>query len=256
MANRAPSGEDAELSRRVVLTLGGVSAISDACYVQALEQAAPAIEIVPLYPHASAEDVRDVLAAASGLVLSGGADVHPARYGEVPAGAEMRFVSEARDAMEFAALAAADARGIPVLAICRGVQVLNVHRGGALLQDMGQSHRDGRPQEEKWRPFHTVEVEPASRLAGVLGSPTAEVNSRHHQALDPARIGAGLRATGRCPADGIIEAVEGDGPRFVLGVQWHPENMAIGPAEVPSGAQARAVFAAFAAALADPVATG
>ena len=244
------------MSRRVVLTLGGVSATSDACYVQALEQAASGIEIVPLYPSASAGDIRDALALASGIVLSGGADVHPARYGEEPAGAEMRFVSPARDAMEFAALAAADARDLPVLAICRGVQVLNVHRGGALLQDIGQSHRDGRPQEEKWQPFHTVDVEPASRLAEVLGSPIVEVNSRHHQALDPARLGAGLRVTGRCPADRIIEAVEGEGSRFVVGVQWHPENMAIGPAGIPSGAQARAIFSAFASALADSGVTG
>lgn len=234
------------MTARIVLSLGGNSAASDDCYVAALSLPGLDLEVCRVYPATGLAEVRELLRGASGLVLSGGADVDPARYGESPAGAEMQYVSEARDAVELAALDEAEAMALPVLAICRGVQVLNVHRGGALLQDIGQSHRDGRKQEEKWRPFHAVDLVPGSRVADVLGASTLETNSRHHQALDPARLGDRLVVTGRCPGDGVIEAVEVPGERFLVGVQWHPENMALAPAESPQRAQARRLFAAFA----------
>ena len=236
------------MTTRIVLSLGGNSAVTDECYVSALSLPGLDLEICSVLPGLPESRLRDVLAASSGLVLTGGADVHPARYGEAPAGAEMQTVSVERDALELAALAEADRLGVPVLAICRGMQVLNVHRGGGLLQDIGRSHRDGRPQQEKWRPFHDVVLDPASELARCLGTEHVSTNSRHHQALDPARLGRGLRVVGRCPADGIIEAVELPGERFVVGVQWHPENMAIGPEDIPERAQARSLFAAFAGA--------
>jgi len=236
--------------KRVAVTLGGASAVSDECYLAALRMAG--LDPVPLYPAADEPDVRVALASAHGLVLSGGADVHPSRYGEEPSGAEMKFVSEARDAMEWAALDDADRRGLPILAICRGAQMLNVFRGGGLLQDIGQAHRDGRQQAEKWRAFHSVELDGVTRLAEAVGSTEAEVNSRHHQAIDRERIGEGLRVTGWCPADGIVEALEGDDAlRFVVGVQWHPENMTLGPEDTIERAQARGIFEAFASAVSE-----
>ena len=234
------------MSTRIVLSLGGNSAVTDECYVSALSLPGLDLEICPILPGFPESQMRNLLAASSGLVLTGGADVHPARYGEGPAGAEMRTVSEERDELELAALAEADRVSVPVLAICRGMQVLNVHRGGGLLQDIGQSHRDGRKQQEKWRPFHAVALDPASDVARCLGAEVVNTNSRHHQALDPARLGNGLQVVGRCPGDGIIEAVESPGDRFVMGVQWHPENMAIGPADTPERTQARRLFTAFA----------
>lgn len=234
------------MTARIVLSLGGNSAASDDCYVAALSLPGLDLEVCRVYPATGLDEVRELLRGASGLVLSGGADVEPARYGERPAGAEMQHVNPARDAVELAALDEAETRELPVLAICRGVQVLNVHRGGALLQDIGQSHRDGRKQEEKWRAFHPVEIAAGSVATQVLGTSRLETNSRHHQALDPGRLGDGLVVSGRCPGDGVIEAVELPGERFLVGVQWHPENMALAPADSPERVHARRLFAAFA----------
>ena len=232
------------MTRRVILSLGSKPGPPDQCYLGALGLDGLDLEVVCVRPADDPETVRALIRESGGLVLSGGPDVHPARYGEEPAGTEMRYVDETRDALEFAALAEADAAGLPVLAICRGAQVLNVQRGGGLIQDLGDAHRDGREQAEKWRPFHTVDVLPGTRTAKLLGA-TAETNSRHHQALDPAWLGTGLTLSGRC-TDGTVEAVEESGPRFVLGVQWHPENMAIAADDSPERRQARALFAAFA----------
>lgn len=234
------------MTTRVILSLGGNSAASDECYTAALALPGLDVEVRAVFPATEPAAVRELVRGSAGLVLSGGADVHPSRYGETPAGAEMRFVSEARDAVEFAALDEAERLSLPVLAICRGLQVLNVHRGGALLQDIGQWHRDGRQQEDKWRAFHAVELVRGSALAAVLDETRVETNSRHHQSLDPSRIGRGLLVTGRCAADGVIEAVELPGPRFVLGVQWHPENMALAAEDSPERRQARRLFEAFA----------
>ena len=239
-----------ETHRRVVVTWSGLNNASEVCYAKALAQAG--LTVVPLTPSATHEEIAAAVASSAGVLVSGGPDVHPSHYGEEVLGSDVTDASGQRDIMELAALSAADANGVPILAICRGAQVLNVHRGGALLQDIGMSHRDGRAQQEKWMPFHAVEIDGVSRLAEVLGSTDADVNSRHHQSVDPERVGQGLAIVARCPVDGIVEGVEGTDPgRFVLGVQWHPENMALGPAETTERAQARAVFEAFAAAVAD-----
>jgi putative glutamine amidotransferase len=232
---------------KVVLT--GSSERGLTAYIDALRACAPELELLLLLPGASAEEARELCRGAGGLVVTGGIDIHPAEYGEEPAGTEMANVQPERDALERITLEEADERGLPILAICRGMQMLNVHRGGALLQDIGQGHRDGRAQEDKWRPFHEVEIDGVTRLAEALGGTTAEVNSRHHQAVDPGRVGMGLRVVGWCPADGVVEALEGEGARFVVAVQWHPENMAITPEAMPEREQARALFAAFAAAV-------
>lgn len=235
------------MSLRVVITAG--SERGAAFYAQALGAVAPDLTPCVLHPSLPPADLKAELSGAGALLLTGGPDVHPERYGELPNGTEMEHVQPARDALERWALLHADARGWPVLAICRGMQMLNVHRGGGLLQDIGQEHRDGRAQDEKWRPYHVVEVDSGSRLAALISTPRADVNSRHHQAVDADRLGSGLRVIARCPSDGIVEAVEADSPRFVLGVQWHPENTALTPETCVEREQARAIFGGFAAAV-------
>lgn len=211
-------------------------------YLRAIE-AAGALPLV-IAPGMSREGIGAAVRRCAGLVLTGGGDVAPARYGQEPH-ETITGVSEGRDAMELAAIEAADAGGLPILAICRGMQVLNVALGGSLVQDipsMVEGALAHAVQEPRHGPAHAVEVAEASRLAGIAGAGRIFVNSRHHQALD--RLGAGLAVSGRAP-DGIIEAVEVPGARFVVGVQWHPEDMA-GHEEI--GTSAGRLFAAFVAA--------
>lgn len=167
--------------------------------------------------------------AFDGLVLSGGGDVAPELYREERR-AELRDVSPARDAQELGLIAAARRRGVPILAICRGIQILNVACGGTLIQDIpaetgtAVTHEVNRPKDAI---AHTV----ASSGATWLPGGTIPVNSRHHQAIG--RLGAGLAAVARSD-DGLVEAVSGE---RIAGVQWHPENMADGVS--------RGIFAAF-----------
>lgn len=181
---------------------------------------------VVLGPGLEPEEVRELVGRADGLLLSGGEDVAPALYGEAPAGATE--VSPERDAMEGTALDAALAAGIPVLAICRGVQFLNVHLGGDLWQDL-PSQRPGEVQHDRAGPdaaraVHVVRAEEGSTVAGVVGATRFGTNSTHHQGLRA--LGEGLAACAWAE-DGLVEAVElrrgGAGAR-VLGVQWHPER--------------------------------
>ncbi len=208
-------------------------------YLRAIE-AAGAVPLV-LTPGMAREQLEAALGRCSGLVLSGGGDVSPRRYGHVPH-ESIIGVSEARDELEFAALAAAERAGLPVLAICRGMQVLNVALGGSLVQDipsMVEGALAHSVQEPRHGPAHEVEVGAESRLARIVGRTRVEVNSRHHQAID--RPGEGLVVTARA-SDGIIEAVEVPGSRFVVGVQWHPEDMAGQPG---IGESADRLFGAF-----------
>jgi putative glutamine amidotransferase len=162
----------------------------------------------------------EVIAALDGLVLTGGGDVDPAAYGETP-GPEVSGVNDVRDESERALLAAALRVDLPVLAICRGCQVLNVERGGTLHQHLPDvvGH-----DEHRHAPLVFGEVKvtaaPESRAAAVFGT-TATVLCSHHQSIKD--LGAGLVPTARAD-DGVIEAVELAGARFVLGVQWHPEE--------------------------------
>ncbi len=164
------------------------------------------------------------LAVADGLLVAGGAfDIPPERYGEArrPACGPSR---PERTAFEEAIAGAALAAGLPVLGVCGGMQLLAVLRGGTLHQhlpeDLGLVHEQPPPKDV---PSHGVAVEPGSLLARVAGPDPLEVNSTHHQAVkDPGR---GVRVTGRAP-DGVVEAVELEGPGFALGVQWHPEALA------------------------------
>ena len=179
----------------------------------------------------SSMSVADALADVGGLLLTGGGDVDPARYGETPH-QTLDEVDPVRDEFEIALIAAARARDLPIFAICRGVQVLNVAAGGTLVQDIPSevagavNHSLVVPPHPPYELAHEVWVEKDSLLAKLLGerlvgSDTCEVNSRHHQAVKT--VASGYRVSATAP-DGVIEAIEDPAARFCLGVQWHPEN--------------------------------
>ena len=163
-------------------------------------------------------------ASLDGLMLSGGLDVAPERYGETPHPRTKRADAD-RDAFEAALIADMLARDLPVLAICRGSQILNVVVGGGLLQhiDSGEHRADYRSEGYPSR-WHSVRLVPGSRLSGLLGADELEVNSRHHQAVLPTKVATDLTAVATSP-DGIVEAFESNAHRWVVGVQWHPERL-------------------------------
>jgi putative glutamine amidotransferase len=174
-----------------------------------------------------------------GILFAGGSDIAPARYGQEPQ-PELGDVDEERDAFELGLLTLADAIDLPTLCICRGMQLLNVHRGGTLIQHLPQTERHRRIDTPKSQAVHPVRIQADSKLASILGMQEAPVNSRHHQGVD--RIGAGLVISARDPEDGVLEAVEDPSRRFMVGVQWHPEDQA------PQDEVQRRLFTAFAGA--------
>ncbi len=195
------------------------AALLPARYVRALERAGASVLLVPPQRLAPGE-AAGLCARLDGLVLAGGADVDPARYGAA-AHPETVVAGGERDALELGLVTAAAEDGLPTLAICRGLQVLNVARGGSLVQhlpdvvghDLHSPVRDGYAD-------HDVRLVPGSRLASLLGVEEAGVPTHHHQAIDV--LGDGLVATAHA-GDGVIEAVEDPSLPFLLGVQWHPE---------------------------------
>src|SRR2546421_1984376 len=191
------------------------AALVPAQYVEAVERAGGRPLLVP----PSAEGIEETLDAVDGLIFSGGSDLDPDTYGQ-EAHPETRGVVPERDRAELALLEAALARDLPVLAICRGSQVLNVARGGDLVQHLPEVVGD---EKHKHTPGefadHDVALEPETRLGEVLGE-RAPVKSHHHQGLG--RLGEGLREAAHAE-DGTLEAVEDPSKRFALGVLWHPE---------------------------------
>ena len=183
----------------------------------------------------------DVVARVDGVVLTGGEDVAPHRYG-APPHPSTDPPHETRDASEIALIAAARAAKLPVLAICRGLQIMNVALGGTLVQDIpserGSSTVHTRSDARATR-VHDVRITAGSRLAEALGATTLTVNSSHHQAID--RPGSGLKINATAP-DGVIEGAEWTDFHdwWMLGVQWHPEELT----ETPEGWD-RALFLAF-----------
>lgn len=160
----------------------------------------------------------------SGLMLMGGSDVNPARYHEVRR-AKAGFPDDARDNLECTLIQDFLYLDLPILAICRGVQILNVQHGGTLIQHLETSERHRVKTADLGMPVHKVELVARTRLAAIMGDPPAlDVNSRHHQAVG--LLGDLLVVSARDPEDGTIEAVERPDKRFIVGVQWHPEDQA------------------------------
>jgi putative glutamine amidotransferase len=168
-----------------------------------------------------AESLESLIGRLDAVVLSGGPDLHPSAYGALPH-PQLGPTEPELDSFELALARTAVARGLPVLGICRGMQVLNVALGGSLHQHLPDlegaiNHRQDEPSGE---PTHRVTLARKSRLTKVIGRRYVEVNSFHHQGLHA--LGKGLAIAGRA-ADGHVEAVEVPGRRFTFGVQWHAE---------------------------------
>lgn len=191
------------------------AALVPLAYVDAVEAAGGRALVIP----PAEEDIEQTLDPLDAIVFSGGADVDPSRYGAA-AHPETDVPQTRRDAGELALLQAALARDMPTLAICRGFQLLNVARGGDLVQHLPEAvGNDVHKQVPGEFAVHPVEVKDGSRLASIVGA-TPDVTSHHHQALG--RVGEGLVECAWA-ADGTLEAVEDPSQRFLVGVQWHPE---------------------------------
>lgn len=182
-------------------------------YADAVQRAGGLPLLIP--PTEDEETVTDSIDRCDALVLLGGGDVNPARYGQKE-DARLYGVDDMLDEFEITAIRRALARDIPILAICRGHQVLNVALGGSLIQhlDTTDDHRDV---------MHPVRLVAGTRVATAMGTLEPEVHSFHHQAVD--RLGEGLVVTSTSD-DGTVESIEHDAARWVVGVQWHPEDTA------------------------------
>lgn len=212
-------------------------------YVRAVERAGGIPVLLP--PFADPASLAAVGARLDGLLLSGGGDIDPRLYGEerIP---ECGEIETERDLPELDIARWALDSNVPILGVCRGMQLLNVLRGGTLYQDITTQHpssprHDHTDQPRTWR-AHEIAINPASQLASILGSPRQNVNSLHHQAVN--RIGDGIEITG-WSEDGIAETLEVPGHPFAIAVQYHPEELAAD--DEPS----RRLFAAFVQAAAD-----
>jgi putative glutamine amidotransferase len=198
-------------------------------YLRAVERAGGLPIVLP--PLLDLSSIDELLDRLDGLCLSGGPDLDPDAYGQPPHHL-LGEIEPDLDAFELALAQAADARGLPVLGICRGAQAMNIARGGTLHQHVDDvvagtiAHRQTAPGHIA---THSVAVEPGTRLAAVTGADALDVNSFHHQSVD--RPGRDLRVVARSP-DGLIEAIEGDGPALYLGVQWHAEGLVDRPEQL------------------------
>jgi putative glutamine amidotransferase len=201
-------------------------------YLRAIERAG-GIPVVmpPLRPEA----IEPLLERVDGICLSGGPDLDPVTY-EEPRHPELGPTEVDLDRFEIEVATAADQRGKPILAICRGAQAINVARGGKLIQHIPDRQDSGDAGHISHRQdaagdvvTHEVEVEPSSLLAGILGTNHVTVNSFHHQAADA--LGRGLIPVAWAP-DGILEGVEDPSRRFLVGVQWHAETLVDRPEQL------------------------
>jgi putative glutamine amidotransferase len=194
-------------------------------YLRAIE-AAGGLPVV--LPPLSGDALEPLVEHLTGICLSGGPDLGPESYGQERHPA-LGPTEDDVDRFELALARIAWRRGLPLLAICRGAQALNVMRGGTLVQhlpdldDRSVGHRQEGPGDEL---THPIEIDDGSLLADVMGERSARVNSFHHQAVD--KLGRGLRVVARSP-DGVVEGIEAPGRGYVLGVQWHAECLAERP---------------------------
>lgn len=191
-----------------------------AIYMEGVNLAGGTVVLLPPQPQDAADRVLDGL---DGVVITGGPDLDPAAYGQQrhPKTDEPVAASRARDAWEYALVAGAIKRGIPVLGICRGAQVINVVMGGTLHQHLPDVL--GHPNHQQGNAVFatsSVRTVPGTRLASLIGE-TSDAQCYHHQAID--RLADGLIVSAQ-DGEGVIEGIELPGPNFILGVQWHPEE--------------------------------
>ncbi len=204
-------------------------------YIAAIERAGG----IPLHigDVRNLHDLDAILARCDGLLLPGGGDIAPRCYGEEATG-KLSEVEEWRDEIELRLLKEAYMRGIPVLGICRGMQLINVYFGGTLYQDVATEHPNALSHTAQFpdrsRESHLVHVNEGSMLARIVPEGDFGVNSIHHQGVKVP--GEGLRVAATAP-DGLVEAIEHPGHPFLLGVQWHPEEL--------HNSAARGIFAEF-----------
>ncbi|HXQ29330.1 MAG TPA: gamma-glutamyl-gamma-aminobutyrate hydrolase family protein [Gemmatimonadales bacterium] len=204
------------VTARLTTIEGRARLVLNDAYLAAVRRAG----LVPLVVPATLDPAEGAaaLARVSGLVLTGGEDVAPGLYG-APPHPKLEETDPVRDALEVALIGAASERGIPVLGICRGLQILNVALGGTLYQDL-PSERPG-PIDHADTAQHALRIAAASSMRTALGVAETTVNSRHHQAIRD--LAPRLRASAWAP-DGVIEAVEGTEATWTMAVQWHPED--------------------------------
>ena len=190
-------------------------------YVNAVERSGAVPVILP--PTFNA-DIDVLLGLIDGIILTGGVDIDPQLYGEnsIPL---QGSIDPLRDSFELELTKVALEKRLPIFAICRGIQMLNVAAGGPLYQDVNSQVKDSlkhRQQAPTYHPSHKVRLEEGSRLHGIFEKTSLGVNSFHHQAVKD--IASGFKATAWAD-DGLVEAIEWEGSEYVLGVQWHPERM-------------------------------
>jgi putative glutamine amidotransferase len=206
-------------------------------YVRALVEAGACPVLLP--SGLSSETLQAILPCLDGVLFTGGGDINPACYG-APDNPEVNGVDDSRDQLELDLLEWAAGKRLPYFGICRGLQLVNVGLGGTLYADIsgqrpGAMNHDWDADYPRHYLAHPVEVRPESLLMKILGQPSVQVNSLHHQGIE--RLASGLKPVAFAP-DGLVEAVEQPGHPFGLAVQWHPENLT-------AHAEMRALFRTF-----------
>lgn len=190
-------------------------------YRQALEKAGAEPLMLPLE---DSQPPDEILQSIHGLMLAGGPDVDPSLYGESPRHEAEQEIHRQRDGVEIPLIRAALDQDLPVLAICRGMQMLNVALGGRLIQNL-QDHEGEERDGHRESAYHRIYISPGSKLAAILGSGGfVQVNSRHHQGLREPQKSPVLMASAYALNDGIIEGLESPNHRWVIGIQCHPER--------------------------------
>jgi putative glutamine amidotransferase len=191
-------------------------------YIRSLQRAGATVVLLPIE---EADQIDSTLNQLDGLLLAGGADINPLYYGDIPQ-SYLGTVEEERDNFELNLARQALERDIPILGICRGLQVLNVAAGGSLYQDleheMGPEHFHAREQFRKWQGSHSVNLREGRKIYEAIGEKSLMVNSFHHQAVKT--LGRDFEVSA-WSFDGVIEAIESKAHHYVAAVQWHPEMM-------------------------------